>query len=81
MVNNLTLAWTHGCIPAVSIVEGKNDVLVNLQETLCYDVIILCLVTHQTLPLLCAVEESENKLTLSWSSKARSEAKLCTFFR
>ena len=39
-MNNLTLAWTHGCIPAVSIVEGKNDVLVNLQETL-YDIIVL----------------------------------------
>ena len=41
MVNNLTLAWTHGCIPAVSIAEGKNDVLVNLQETFSYDVIII----------------------------------------
>ena len=60
-MNNLTLALIHGCIPAVSIAEGKNVVLVNLQETLCYDVIILCLVTHQTLPLLCAVEESDEQ--------------------
>ena len=40
-MNNLTLALTHGCIPVVSIVEGKNDVLVNPQETFSYDVIII----------------------------------------
>ena len=48
-MNNLTLALIHGCIPAVSIVEGKNDVLVNLQETLCYDVIVLWFVIFESM--------------------------------
>ena len=50
---------------------GLNVVLVNLQEALSYDcsyLYLVCLGTHQTLPLFRAVEESENKLTLSWSS-------------